>query len=161
MTKPSPGTAAAWRWAGGKRRRFTLVSGWGRASSGPVTGRRGAGSCGEPGASVTGALEPLAVLAEHYREQGLWQLAWEACELAFSHTGAKPNGGVVGTVDALFVDTAAIQWRVAYEASIAAWYVGQVERGRRLVGYVLSRPDLPDALREAVESNRRFYEPNR
>jgi hypothetical protein len=105
--------------------------------------------------------EPLVVLAEHYREQGLWQLAWQACELAFSHAGAKPYGGVVGTVDALFVDTAAIQWRVAYEASIAAWYVGQVERGRRLVAFVLSRPELTGPLRVAVESNRRFYEPGR
>jgi Glycosyl transferase family 2 len=103
--------------------------------------------------------EPLTLLAEHYRGQGLWQLAWQACQLAFAHAGAKPDGGVVGTVDALFVDAGALQWQVAYEASIAAWYVGELERGRRLVNYLLSRPELPADVRAAVEGNRRFYQP--
>jgi tetratricopeptide (TPR) repeat protein len=103
--------------------------------------------------------EPLVVLAEYYRGLGLWRLVWQVCQLAFSHAGAKPDGGVVATVDALFVDTSTLHWRVAYEASIAAWYVGERERGRRLTTFLLSRPDLPDAIRSAVESNQRFYQP--
>jgi glycosyltransferase involved in cell wall biosynthesis len=103
--------------------------------------------------------EPVLVLAEYYRGLGLWRLAWEACQLAFSHAGAKPDGGVVGTVDALFVDTSALQWGIAYEASIAAWYVGERERGRRLSTFLLSRTDLPEAVRSAVEANQRFYLP--
>ncbi len=103
--------------------------------------------------------EPLVALAEHYRALGLWQLAWQACHLGFSHAGAKPDGGVVGTVDSLFVDAAVLQWSVAYEASIAAWYVGEVERGRRLTGYLLSLPDIPASVREAIVANRRFYQP--
>lgn len=103
--------------------------------------------------------EPLVALAEHYRAEGLWHLAWEACALAFAHAGAQPDGRVAGTVDALFVDAAAAQWRVAYEASIAAWYVGEVDRGRRLVSFLLARDDLPGPIRESVESNRRYYHP--
>ena len=105
--------------------------------------------------------EPLVVLAEHYRGLGLWPLAWQACQLAFSHTGARPDGGPVGTVDALFVDAGAVQWRMAYEASIASWYVGELERGRRLSMYLLAHPELPGPERAAVEANRRFYQPGR
>ena len=121
--------------------------------------RRGAVSCGEPGASATGGPSRSWPWPSTTGPQGLWQLAWQACHLGFSHAGAKPDGGVVGTVDSLFVDAAALQWSVAYEASIAAWYVGEVERGRRLTGYLLSLPDLPAPVREAIEANRRFYQP--
>ena len=103
--------------------------------------------------------EPLVALAEHYRMEGLWHLAWEACELGFAHAGAQPDGEITRPPDALFVDAAATEWRVAYEASIAAWYVGQAERGRRLVDFLLGRPDLPGELRQAVEANRHFYDP--
>jgi Glycosyl transferase family 2 len=104
--------------------------------------------------------EPLVLLAEQYRGQALWPLAWQASELAFSHTLAQPDGRKETRVDALFVDASVLQWRVAYEASIAAWYVGQNERGRRLVSYLLSRSDLPAAIRQAVEANRSFYGPD-
>jgi Glycosyl transferase family 2 len=101
--------------------------------------------------------EPLVALAEHYRGQNLWELAWQASELAFKHAGAEPDGHPTGPVDALFVDASVLQWRVAYEASIAAWYVGEFERGRRLVSYLLGRADLPEDVRRAVEGNQRFY----
>jgi glycosyltransferase involved in cell wall biosynthesis len=103
--------------------------------------------------------EPLVLLAEYYRGQSLWELAWQATELAFGRAGAEPDGRDGGRADSLFVDASALQWQVAYEASIAAWYVGQVERGRRLVSYLLSRDDLPEEVRRAVEGNERFYAP--
>jgi glycosyltransferase involved in cell wall biosynthesis len=101
--------------------------------------------------------EPLVLLAEHYRGQSLWELAWQASELAFGRAGAEPDGRDGGRVDSLFVDASVLQWRVAYEASITAWYVGQFHRGRRLVSYLLSRDDLPEDIRHAVEGNQRFY----
>jgi tetratricopeptide (TPR) repeat protein len=102
--------------------------------------------------------EPLVLLAEHYRGHGLWELAWAASELAYRRAGAEPDGQGHARVDALFVDASALEWRVAYEASIAAWYVGQFDRGRRLVSYLLSRDDLPEDVRRAVEGNQRFYD---
>jgi hypothetical protein len=93
-------------------------------------------------------VEPLALLAEHYRGLRLWHLAWSCYELALAHQG--------GPTDALFVDASA-QWRVAYEASITAWYVGEFDRGAQLMSELLGRQDLPEGIRRAVEENRRFY----
>ena len=98
----------------------------------------------------------MVLLAEHYRGQGLWELAWAASELAYRRAGAQPDGQGRARVDALFVDASALEWRVAYEASIAAWYVGQFDRGRRLVSYLLSRDDLPEDVRRGIEGNRTF-----
>jgi hypothetical protein len=103
--------------------------------------------------------EPLAELAAHYRRTEAWKPAWLACQAAFAHCGAQPRGRAVGAGnDALFVDSAAVRWRIAYEASICAWYVGETEQGRSLVRYLLALPGLPPDIRESVESNSRYYE---
>jgi hypothetical protein len=106
--------------------------------------------------------EPLVALAEHFRVTGHWRNAWSACTAAFAHTSALPYGkGAAPTHDVLFVDVAALEWQVAYEASIAAWYVGQPQQGRRLTSYLLSRTDLPEVVREAASRNLAYYQSNK
>jgi glycosyltransferase involved in cell wall biosynthesis len=105
--------------------------------------------------------EPLGTLAEHYRTTSQWRLAWEACELAHRRCGAQPLPDGVAPVehgDRLFVHTDVCEWRIAYEQSIVAWYVDEREQGRKLLDYVIARPDLPADIRVAAENNRRYYE---
>ena len=89
----------------------------------------------------------------------MWQLCWEACELANRHTGACPfgKGPNPESRDRLFIHTDVYTWRVAYEQSICAYYVGEISPGRSLCRYLLSRKDLPAAERKSVMSNQRFY----
>lgn len=102
--------------------------------------------------------EPLVSLAEHYRSEQAWTPAWHACQLAFDYAGARPDGKLVKPVtDRLFVHSEAARWQIAYEASIAAWYVGEAGRGLALTRYLLSLNDLPPAARGSVEANSRFY----
>ncbi len=103
--------------------------------------------------------EPLWTLATHYRGRQQWRLAWEVCELARRHTAAEPNGsGFPPNADRLFVHTDVAAWKMAYEQSICAYYVGEVARGRALTRYLLSRTDLPEDISASVEANRHFYE---
>ncbi len=102
--------------------------------------------------------EPLVSLAEQYRSEHAWGPAWRACQLAFDFAGALPDGKLTQAVnDRLFVHSDATRWQVAFEASIAAWYVGETQRGRRLTSYLLSLDDLPLEIRHTVEANRSFY----
>ncbi len=102
--------------------------------------------------------EPLWSLAEHYRISGRWRLCWEIWRLATWHTAVRPDGrGAPPTADRLFVHEDVYQWRLAYEASVAAWYVGERPAGRRLCDYLRTQ-DLPPAIRDNVEENRRFYD---
>lgn len=103
--------------------------------------------------------EPLVVLAGQYRAMQAWPLAWEAISLAFEHCGVRPDGELSrDEPDSLFVDQAVIEWQAAYEASISAWYVGEVERGRELNDYLLSLSGLPADIQTAVAANVAFYE---
>jgi hypothetical protein len=104
--------------------------------------------------------EPLATLAEHYRVTKQWPLTWQACELARRECGALPTperGSPVEQRDRLFVDITVYEWRVAYEQSIAAWYVGEREQGKVLLDYVLARNDLPAGIRKSAEDNLQYY----
>ncbi len=103
--------------------------------------------------------EPLWTLAANYRDQKMWQLCWEVCELAYRHTGVRPDGHGPDPedTDRLFIHTDAYVWRLAYEQSICAYYVGEMERGKSLCHYLLGRAELPPAERKSVEDNRRFY----
>ncbi len=62
--------------------------------------------------------------------------------------------------DALFLEPDVHDWRAAYELSICAYYVGEVERGREASRLALACPTMPDEERGAVEGNLRFYEPS-
>jgi len=103
--------------------------------------------------------EPLGTLAKHYREQQLWWLCWEVCELAGQHTDVRPTGQgpAPESTDRLFIHTDFYTWRVAFEQSICAYYVDQIDRGRSLCRYLLAREDLPPAERKSVQDNQRFY----
>lgn len=102
--------------------------------------------------------EPLWRLAEHYRTTGRFQLCWEICELATRQTAARPDGkGPPPSADRLFVHEDVYRWRLAYERSICAWYVGQRPTGRRLCDYLLAQ-DLPPPISESVRSNLAFYD---
>ncbi|MHB8219890.1 MAG: tetratricopeptide repeat-containing glycosyltransferase [Acidimicrobiales bacterium] len=102
--------------------------------------------------------EPLWSLAEHYRITAQWALCQEVCELARRRCGVgapqsdPPYGG-----DRLFVHTDVYDWRILYEESISAYYADQRDRGAALVSGLLARTDIPPAIRENLEANRRFY----
>ncbi len=101
--------------------------------------------------------EPLWTLAEHYRATGRWQLAWEMGTIARRYTAARPDGrGPDPSGDRLFVHDDVYRWRMAYERSIAAYYVEQHSVGRTLCDYLL-RQDLPDAISQSVVANQAFY----
>lgn len=101
--------------------------------------------------------EPLATLAEHFRLCGAWPEAWRACTTAFESTAARPDGTDAPMPDSLFVDTDVYSWRIAYEASITAWYVGEHAKGKRYTDYVMGCPEAPDIVRDAVQANQSFY----
>jgi hypothetical protein len=101
--------------------------------------------------------EPLAALAEHYRTTARWDDAWRAVRAAFSSTAARPDGKRRLPDDWLLVDLSAYAWRIAYEGSISAWYVGEKSLGLRYGEHVLASADVPELVRAAVRTNRRFY----
>ena len=102
--------------------------------------------------------EPLWTLAQHYRLTSQWQLCAQACELARRFCGVGSDDPGRGfRDDRLFVHVDVYEWRVAYEESIAAYYLDDFDRGRRLTAALLARDDLPAEFRASVESNRRFY----
>jgi glycosyltransferase involved in cell wall biosynthesis len=105
--------------------------------------------------------EPLWTLAEHYRLQGRWEASWQACSAAIRRCSVEPfrsvGGPPFGDGDRLFVHTDVYRWRMAYEASVAAWWVEERPLGRRCSDYLLEVEDLPAAIRENVQANRTFY----
>jgi hypothetical protein len=103
--------------------------------------------------------EPLGTLATHYRERQMWQVCWEVCELARRHTSAQPlgTGPDPESTDSLFIHTDTYVWRMAYEQSICAYYVGENPLGKVLCQYLLGTAELPPAERRSVEDNQRFY----
>ena len=103
--------------------------------------------------------EPLWSLATHYRLTAQWQLGFEACELARRQCGvggADPGDGLGG--DRLFVHTDVYEWRISYEQSICAYYVGERALGKELIAALSARTDLPPVLAANIASNGRFYE---
>ncbi len=102
--------------------------------------------------------EPLWSLAEHYRSTGQWQLCAEVCRLARTHCGVGADGDVPECGgDRLFVHADIYRWRMAYEESICAYYVGEHRLGLELTDELLALPDLPLAIAQSVRQNRHFY----
>jgi glycosyltransferase involved in cell wall biosynthesis len=91
--------------------------------------------------------EPLLTLAEHYRIYGDHQLAWHALTLA---------GDTDPRDDRLFVHTDSYTWRLDYEISITAWWVGEHDAGAAAL-HRLDQVELPVWARVSVEANRGFY----
>lgn len=109
--------------------------------------------------------EPLWTLAEHYRLTAQWQLDYEVCELARRYCSIplpgtpSPRAGSMATYrdDRLFIHNDVYDWRIDYEQSISAYYVGQSDLGKRLIAALLERDDLPEYLRDNLNSNLGFY----
>ena len=98
-------------------------------------------------------VDPTRAEAQHYiaelaREHHWWNLGW-----------LFVNDGLQRTLDPtkLFVESEVYDWRLTYEQSIAAWYVGQFETGRTTCEWLLARPDLPANIREVTQRNLALY----
>jgi hypothetical protein len=50
-----------------------------------------------------------------------------------------------------------MEWRIPYEASIAAWYAGHPEKGRSALHMLLGRDDIPEPFQSSVQANKEFY----
>ena len=57
----------------------------------------------------------------------------------------------------LFQDPSVYDWKLTYEASIAAFYVNDLRQGRRWCDQLLAHPNLPENERQAVLDNLKFY----
>ncbi len=102
--------------------------------------------------------EPLWTLAQYYRLSAQWPLCFEVCEIARRHCPlGRPLAGEALHEDRLFVHTDVYDWRIAYEQSLAAYYVGEKELGRSLTEELLGRPDLPPEFVASLQGNVRFY----
>jgi glycosyltransferase involved in cell wall biosynthesis len=105
--------------------------------------------------------EPLWTLAQHYRLEAKWEAAWQACSAAMRSCGIEPwrseADPPIGNGDRLFVHVDVWEWRMAYEISIAAWYVDERPIGRRALQHVLAHADLSEELRANVEANGVYY----
>jgi tetratricopeptide (TPR) repeat protein len=99
--------------------------------------------------------EPLVALAEHYRQNQQWTLAYQVADLAFSYCNAQPDNKLSHHAG-LFVDMTAADWKAAYEQSISAWYTGHKERGRMLMEW-LGAVHLPEPYASSVQANLEFY----
>jgi hypothetical protein len=93
--------------------------------------------------------EALCEAAEAARIAGRMPTAW---------VFASAAAAVPRPASALFLEPDVYQWRATYELSIAAWYVGEFERGAQACAELLAGDQLPSGQREAVEKNLRFYE---
>ncbi|MBA0085443.1 MAG: hypothetical protein HRJ53_10640, partial [Acidobacteria bacterium Pan2503] len=92
--------------------------------------------------------EPLTALAEYYRLNQQWQLAFLAAATARVHHQFKGS---------LFEDTS-MDWRIDYELSIAAWYVDEKSMGREAHARIYQRIDIPEPFQSSVYAHQEFYQ---
>lgn len=86
-------------------------------------------------------LEPLYWLLRDLNSQGAHRAAYRLAQIP----GEAP-------ID-LFVERGVWDWGIAFERSIAAWWVGERPESAVLCQQLLARTDLPSNIREAVERN--------
>jgi glycosyltransferase involved in cell wall biosynthesis len=96
--------------------------------------------------------EPLIQLARWHRGREEWALA-----LLFARAAA----GIPRPADQLFVEDAVYNWKTDDELSIAAWYAGARDEGRRAAERLLAGGRFPDSERERIEKNLTWYRLNR
>jgi glycosyltransferase involved in cell wall biosynthesis len=92
--------------------------------------------------------EPLVDLARYHRGRSEFALAF----LYARHAAALPK-----PADLLFIENAAYEWRALDELSIAAYYVGSLDEGRRAVRRLLSSGHLPQSERPRLAHNAQFF----
>jgi glycosyltransferase involved in cell wall biosynthesis len=116
-----------------------------RAADDPAGGAR---ALLEACALAPGRAEPLCDLARVCREQG-----WHAAAYRFAARGLTlpyPAG------DLLFVHRDVYEWRLRFERSIAAWWIGRPAESLALADALLAEDALPPAYADAARRNRRF-----
>jgi hypothetical protein len=84
-----------------------------------------------------------------------WHRGREEWALAFLF--ARTAVGIPRPPDQLFVDDATYAWRADDELSIAAWYTGAREEGRRAALRLVYGKRFPPSERERIERNFAFY----
>jgi glycosyltransferase involved in cell wall biosynthesis len=94
-------------------------------------------------------IEALYHLASYYRTHDNSLLAY-----AFSTKASK----LPQSSDILFVEQWMYDYGIALELSIAAYWINKYDECDRLCRQILSRPDLPQNIRECVERNLVFAE---
>ena len=88
-------------------------------------------------------LEALQALCRGLNQRGMHHAAYR---LAVLPDEVPPQGG-------MFVDGWVWRWGMAWERSIAAWWVGHVDECRDLTTAILARADIPPDVRAAAERN--------
>lgn len=92
-------------------------------------------------------LEPLYVIARHYRETGAYPLG---------HLFSRPICDASYPADVLFVESDVYRYLLAFEYSICCYWVGEHAEALRVTSGLLDLPDLPPSHVEAVLRNRAF-----
>ena len=92
--------------------------------------------------------EPLVRLARWHRSRQEWPLA-----LLFARAAAA----IPRPADLLFVEEAVYAWQADDELSIAAWYAGVRDEGRRAVERLIAGGRFPPSERDRIERNRAWY----
>lgn len=90
-------------------------------------------------------LEPLHALIQGFNQLGMHHTAY-----------VLGNVNVEDTKDVLFVHRNVWDWGMAFERSIAAYWVGQKAEALALCDELLANPRVPANVREQVEKNRTF-----
>ena len=93
--------------------------------------------------------EPVYYLAEIYRHQGHYELAYSLIKLR--EVAPKP-----ATKDILFYQDWCEEYGIPFELSISSYYVGKYQESLDLCDTLLAMKDLPNAIREQTVKNRRF-----
>ena len=92
--------------------------------------------------------EPLVQLARWHRVRQEWPLA-----LLFARAAAATPR----PPDQLFVEDAVYAWKADDELSIAAWYAGARDEGRRAAARLIAGGRFPASERERIERNAAWY----
>jgi glycosyltransferase involved in cell wall biosynthesis len=83
--------------------------------------------------------------------------AREAGRMPTAFVWAARAVGITRPHSSLFLEPAVYEWRALYEYSIAAWYVGDLEGGRRACRQLLDEGLVPEPERAAVVGNLALY----
>jgi glycosyltransferase involved in cell wall biosynthesis len=87
-------------------------------------------------------------VAELARRNNMWRLAFDNAVRA--RDTATPS-------DRLFIDTSVAQWRALFEISVSAWYVGDIEEGRKACLSLLDSPHTPKKIKDLTTRNLVHY----
>jgi glycosyltransferase involved in cell wall biosynthesis len=90
-------------------------------------------------------MEPLVALARGFN-------AHDQHHMAYALSGITPPQND----DILFVHVDCTDWGLAFERSIAAWWIGEKDEARAICDALLANPRLPENVRAQVKVNREF-----